>query len=100
VDPQGKIPSAVAVMERTARERCVTNDSDAFFHAYDPLAMPFDISAQSNARPADLADSPEALAFSGMLVTASYEPDSTIWPLNAASPAEHRFQGQELLPSG
>lgn len=100
MDSHGKNSSAVVSRGRSALEHGVVDDSNTFFRVYEPLAAPFDISERSNARPAHATESPDALAFSGMLVTASYEPDSTIWPPHASSPAEHRFPSQELLPSG
>lgn len=49
--------------------------------------------------PANPPVSSDTLSFRGMLVTASYEPDSAMWPLNAVSPSEHRYFEPQPSPA-
>lgn len=100
MSPQGKAVSELMFTKEAYLGRRLAGDANAA-HVYDPQTVPLDTCPPD---PVDVcqpefADTPNALAFSGMLVTASYEPDPTSWPQNTSNPDDHRFQGQEPLPS-
>ncbi|GHJ84602.1 hypothetical protein NliqN6_1004 [Naganishia liquefaciens] len=69
--------------------------------AYEHSVLPANIERPEGTQQMEGPESPEALAFSGMLVTASYEPaEAADWPSDATCINDHQSLVRELLPPG
>lgn len=68
-----------------------TATPNAFLQNFDPLAF----TTQKGMTSTFPTVSPDTLAFRGMLVTASYDPESAMWPVDAASPSDHGFHDSQ-----
>jgi hypothetical protein len=65
------------------------------FSNHKGTTSPFAVTATGNP-----PVSSDTLSFRGMLVTASYEPGSAVWPANAVSPGEHGYFETQPSPAG